>query len=320
MGRAIGVDLGGTKIAAGVVDARGKILRHETVPYRVGDADAVVERFRELVSSLDVHDPVGVGIGAAGLIDFANGRYLYGPNTGLPTFDLADRLSKVLGLPVRLDNDANCAAWAEHRFGSGRGTRHFLAVTLGTGIGGGIVIDGKPYRGAHGVAGEIGHMLVDPEGPVCGCGRRGCWEVLASGLALTRTVREELILEQASALWERTGGDPTKVDGPMVTECARAGDPFARRSVDRLATWVGWGLASLVNILEPERIAIGGGLARDWDLLAERAITAMTERAEAPEHRTLPDVVAAELGPEAGIVGAALLVLDGEGGLYGDTP
>lgn len=302
MTEAVGVDFGGTKIAAGVVDDSGQVLRRART---ASDPDKLCDQIVELVGELDASAVGGVGIGAAGIVDHAAGRYLYGPNTGLEDLDLVRELSERLGCAVALDNDANCAAWGEHRFGVGRGTQHFVCVTLGTGIGGGFVLQGRPYRGAHGGAAEIGHMLVDPEGPPCGCGRRGCWEQYASGMALERLAAKELPTQPQSALRSEE-----KVTGERVSAAARAGDAFARDLVERTARWVGWGLASLVNILEPERVAVAGGLADDWDLFEATAKAAMHERVEASDARPMPPVVRAELGADAGIVGAALLVLD----------
>lgn len=308
MTTAVGVDIGGTKIAAGVVDAGGRVTEREELPSDVHEPQALLDQIIQLVRQLSSNEIVGVGIGAAGLIAFDSGRYLYGPNTGLRDLDLASMISSQIGLTVRLDNDANCAAWAEHRFGAGRGTKHFLCVTLGTGIGGGFVFDGRPYRGAHGGAAEIGHMLVDPDGPLCGCGRRGCWEQYASGLALERMAREALRFQPDHVLHAHLSRG--EITGPAITAAARGGDALAKGVIDEMARWVGWGFASLVNLLEPERIAVGGGIAREWDILQETALRAMSDRTEATDHRRLPDVVPASLGPDAGIVGAALLLLD----------
>lgn len=305
---AVGVDLGGTKIAAGIVDATGRVLERAELPSDIDEPDSVAGQVGELVSKLDASSVVGLGIGAAGIVDHATGHYLYGPNTGLREVQLDALIADAVGLDVRVDNDANCAAWAEHRFGIGRGTRHFLCVTLGTGIGGGLVLDGRPYRGAHGGAAEIGHMIVDPDGPMCGCGRRGCWEQFASGLALERTALVELSAHPDSSL--RNELHAGRVRGRAITDAARNGDPFATELVDNMARWVGWGLGSLVNVLDPERIAIAGGIAEDWDLFEAVALDGMRDRVEASERRPLPGVHRAELGPDAGIVGAALLVLD----------
>jgi glucokinase len=304
--RAIGVDLGGTKIAAGIVDEAGTITARHEMPSDLDDATSVARQIAELVRALGPGDGLGIGIGAAGIVDFSTGYYTFGPNTGLHDIGLAGIVAKETGVTVRVDNDANCAAWAEHRFGVGRGTSNFMCVTLGTGIGGGLVIDGRPYRGAHGGAAEIGHMLIDPDGPPCGCGRRGCWEQYASGLAMERVAREEIGAHPESSL---SAAQPLR--GPAITLAARDGDAFAKQIVDETATWVGWGLGSLVNVLEPECIAIAGGIVRDWDLFAERAHDAMLERMESSSRRPVPKLLAASLGADAGIVGGALLVLDG---------
>jgi glucokinase len=304
---AIGVDLCGTKIAAGVVDEQGKILAREELKSDITDFDGVRGQIGELVRALGAEGVSGLGIGAAGIVDHKTGHYLYGPNTGLRDVDMAASVSDEVHLPVWLDNDANCAAWAEHRFGCGVGTQHFLCVTLGTGIGGGLVIGGKPYRGTHGGAAEIGHMLVDPNGPLCGCGQRGCWEQFASGLALERTAREEMNQHPGTVLHEAPDG---RVHGKSVTDAARNGDEFAIELVERMARWIGWGFASLANILEPERIAVAGGVVRDWDVFEKVALDAMRDRIEASDRRPLPDVKPAALGPDAGIVGAALLVFE----------
>lgn len=305
---AIGVDLGGTKIAAGVVDGEGKLLERAELPSDIDDSAAVVAQIAELVSRLSVEGVTGVGIGAAGIVDHRTGHYFYGPNTGLRDFDLARVASDAVRLPVKIDNDANCAAWAEHRFGVGRGCRDFICVTLGTGIGGGFVFGGKPYRGAHGGAAEIGHMVVDPDGPLCGCGRHGCWEQSASGLALERMALEGIGDHPESKLTEHFHAG--RIRGQAITLAAREGDAFAQNLIDTLAYWIGLGLGSLVNILEPQRIAIAGGIVRDWDLFAAGAATAMLEQMEADNRRPHPELLGAELGSDAGIVGAGLLVLE----------
>jgi glucokinase len=304
---AIGVDIGGTKIAAGVVDADGKLGPRAELPSDIDDAPSVVAQIAELAGRLRASDIAGIGVGAAGIVDHETGRYLYGPNTGLRDFDLAAMAADATGLPVTIDNDANCAAWAEHRFGVGEGCRDFMCVTLGTGIGGGFVFAGRPYRGAHGGAAEIGHMIVDPDGPLCGCGRFGCWEQFASGMALERMALEGIGEHPDSVLADDLQAG--RIRGQAVTRAARDGDAFARALVGELARWIGVGLGSLVNVLEPQRIAIAGGLVRDWDLFADTARDAMLEQMEADTSRPHPQLLAAELGADAGVVGAAALVL-----------
>lgn len=306
MRTAIGVDLGGTKIAAGLVDEAGRILERAQVPTS-GDQESILEALSGVAEKLGASSTEGVGVGAAGMVNFETGYYLYAPNVAMGDVDLAEVISKATGCRVVVDNDANVACWGEHRFGAGRGTRHFLMVTLGTGIGGGLVVDGKPFRGAHGGAGEIGHMLVDAGGPVCGCGARGCWEAVASGTALTRMAAEQL--RPGSSVYELAGGNPQDVDGRMVTDAAREGDEFALELCRELGRWIGLGIASLINILEPEKVAIAGGLSEDWDLFSQASREAVAFQAEAASQRQMPAVVRAQLGPEAGIVGAASLVL-----------
>lgn len=289
-------------MAAAVVGDDGVVRERAEIPADIGTWEKLSAALTGLLASLDTKDVVGIGVGAAGLVDYGTGRYLYGPNTGLRDLDLRDRLTKRFGIEVRMDNDANCAAWAEHRWGAGRGAEHFLCVTLGTGIGGGFVLAGRPYRGASGGAAEIGHMLVDPDGPACGCGRRGCWEQFASGQALERWARTEVKDHPASAL-----ADAASIRGPVVSAAAREGDAFARELLHRLGRWVGWGLGSLVNIFEPERIAISGGLVEAWDLFGPAAVASMQDQIEALHYRSAPEVLPATLGNDAGVVGAASL-------------
>ncbi|MEX2540069.1 MAG: ROK family protein [Actinomycetota bacterium] len=309
MRTAVGVDLGGTKIAAGIVDLEGKILNRAELPSDIDDPNGIRDQIADLVDTLAPTNALGLGIGAAGIVNFATGYYLFGPNTGLRDVELARVVEDKVDLPVRLDNDANCAAWAEYRFGVGRGTRDFICVTLGTGIGGGFVLDGRPYRGAHGAAAEIGHMIVDPNGPICGCGRPGCWEQFASGLALERSARDGLAAHPESALSSQVVNG--RISGRAITEAARDGDAFALGLVEQMARWIGWGFGSLVNIIEPERIAVAGGIVREWDFLGPLALAAMRERIEAGARRPEPEVLPATLGPDAGIVGAAWLILGG---------
>jgi glucokinase len=206
---------------------------------------------------------------------------------------LRDVLERRLGLPVVVDNDANTTARAEMRFGAGRGCTEALCVTLGTGIGGAVVVRGEVVRGSQGLAGEFGHMQVVPDGLPCECGQRGCWEQYSSGRAIARVGRAN-------------GG----LDGPAVTAAARAGERWALEAFDEVGTWLGVGLAGLVSALDPQLIIIGGGLSEAGDLLLEPARTALSGRLPGRGFRTEPRVVAAELGPDAGFIGAAMLARD----------
>lgn len=252
--------------------------------------------------------PAAVGVGAAGMVDFAAGTMAFAPNLPLRDVPIRDLVAERSGLPCVVDNDANAAAWAEYRMGAGRGSRHMLLVTVGTGIGGGIVWDDVLYRGSHGFAAEIGHVIVEPNGPPCGCGNLGCWEQVASGRALDRLGREEAGRHPEGAVASLAGGGA--VTGVHVTDAAKAGDPAAIRIVEEVGRRLGQGLAGLVNILDPDLIVIGGGVAEEGDLILGPARRAMGQAVEAPEHRPKVPVVPAALGNDAGAIGAAVLALD----------
>jgi glucokinase len=209
---------------------------------------------------------------------------------------------------VRADNDATCAAWAEHQLGAAAGTDTALLVTLGTGIGGGLVVDGLLVRGANGFAGEVGHMVVDDGGIPCPCGRQGCWERYASGSALDREARDLVASGAGRRLVELAGGDPGRVTGVHVTAAAAEGDPDAVALIDRFADWFALGLANLIHVIDPSRCVIGGGLVGAGEVVLGPIRKAVSEaRLVAPEHRPPIEVVPAILGPQAGAIGAALL-------------
>ncbi|MCU1497130.1 MAG: glk [Acidimicrobiales bacterium] len=310
VGLVCGLDLGGTKLLGLVADPRSDApLILEKVPTPSG-ADAVVESLvdlaRELIGRVD-GEVVAVGLGAPGLVD-RSGTLRYGPNLpGVVNLPLARMLSERLGLPAVVDNDATCAAWGEHEKGAARGANHSVTVTLGTGIGAGITVKGEVLRGAHGFAGEPGHMVVDPSGPLCPCGRRGCWERYASGSGLGRLAREAAVAGVAARVVELAGGDPEAVRGEHVTAAAAEGDDEALAVVRRFAWWVALGVANLVNILDSEIVVIGGGLAEAGDLLLDPIRTAYDELVMGARHREPVPIVQAQLGERAGAWGAALL-------------
>lgn len=224
------------------------------------------------------------------------------------------RLAERWQVPVLLDNDANCAARAEAAYGAAVGARDALVVTLGTGIGGAVVLDGELHRGRNGMAGEFGHMQVVPDGRDCECGRRGCWEQYSSGNALVRHARAALAEPGAAGpLLDLAEGDPALVDGPMVTEAARAGDAVALAAFASVGGWLGTGLANLVAALDPEVVVVGGGVSAADDLLLEPARRALTSSLVGAEDRVVPPVLRAAHGPEAGAVGAASMVRDALG-------
>jgi glucokinase len=303
----VGVDIGGTKVLAGVVDEQGTVVDRVllSTPDRSKTPDVVEDTIVEAVNRLSQdHEVAAVGVGAAGFVDRDGAVVTFAPHLSWRNEPLRDALEDRLHVPVLLDNDANTTAWAEMRFGAVRGYRNLLCVTLGTGIGGAVVVDGRVFRGAHGMAGEFGHMQVVPGGHPCECGGTGCWEQYSSGNALVRFARGR-IGQQPTQLEELCGGDPSKLTGPMVTEAATAGDDAALQAFASVADWLGVGLANLVAAYDPEIVVVGGGLSAAGDLLLEPARRAMRSSLVGAEHRTAPPVVRAALGPEAGAIGAA---------------
>jgi glucokinase len=309
-GEAVGVDVGGSKIAAVRVDADGEVHARHVLPTPADDTQAILETMVAAVREVLTPDVRGVGVGAAGLVEVGTGRLTFAPNLAWRNVPLAEHVWDTLGLPALADNDNNAAAWGEFRRGAGAGARHLLFVGVGTGIGGGIVVDGALLRGAHGFAAEVGHIVVEPDGPLCGCGNHGCWEQVASGHALTRAGREAARQHPRSMIARLCGGDPGAVTGPLVTDAARAGDPVARGILARVGERLGVGLAGLANVLDPDAIVVGGGVSAAGDHLLEPARHAFAQAFEAPAHRPPVPIRQAELGNDAGAIGAALLAIE----------
>jgi glucokinase len=309
-----GLDLGGTKILGRVLDpAEPRVPLAEVRLDTPRGATAILGGLAEAVARLDRDAPgpvVAVGVGAAGQVDL-EGTLRYAPNLpGVVELPVAAELTPLVGRPVVVDNDANAATVAEHRLGAATGADTAVLVTLGTGIGAGLIVDGRLYRGAGGMAGEPGHMVVDPGGPPCPCGRRGCWERFASGSGLGRLARDAAGAGAADRVVELAGGDAEAVRGEHVTRAAREGDPDAVEVLRQFAWWVALGVANLVNVLDPEIVVIGGGLAEAGDLLLDPVRQAYTGLVLAPGHRPPVRLATALLGAEAGAVGAALLAAD----------
>jgi glucokinase len=307
---AVGIDVGGTKIAAMRVDREGGILARETIATPAEDMVATLDAMVDVAKTVMASDVVAVGVGAAGLVSFATGMLAFAPNLAWRDAPITDHVGRALGLPTVTDNDANVAAWAEYRLGAGRGSTDMLLVTVGTGIGGGIVAGGALFRGAHGFAAEIGHIIVEPGGPLCGCGNHGCWEQVASGHAITRAGRDAAHQYPNSIIARLAGRDPAKVTGPVVTEAAEQGDQLARGILAEVGRRLGEGIAGLVNVLDPDVVVVGGGAVAAGDLLLEPARAGFAEAVEAVEYRPEVPVVPAALGNDAGAVGAAILALE----------
>jgi len=308
-GEAIGIDVGGTKINALRVARGGTILARSGASTPADDSERTLATTIRLASELRTPGVLAVGVGAAGLVDAADGVLRFAPNLAWREMTIAARMRDSLGLPCQVDNDANAAAYGEYRFGAGRGYRHMLLVAVGTGIGGGIVSDGRLFRGAHGFAAEIGHIIVEPDGPLCGCGNRGCWEQVAAGRAIDR-MGKQAAREHDSILRSLAGGDPEGVTGRLVTEAAGRDDAIARGIFAEVGRRLGQGIAGLVNVLDPQVVVVGGGAMEAGGLLLDPARAAFDEAVEGLEHRPRVPIVAAELGNDAGAVGAATLALD----------
>lgn len=294
----IGVDVGGTKVLAVELGDGPAVNATARVPMPGRDASesAVESAVAAAVAEVAGHRRVrAVGVAAAGLVDATRERVRFAAH--LPWRDAAvrDRLADRWGVPVALDNDANCAAYAEVTAGAAHGADTAIVITLGTGIGGAVVLGGRVVRGANGMAGEFGHVQVVPDGLLCECGLRGCWEQYCSGRALERVMRVAV---------------GSHLDGPEISQRALAGDRAARGAFDAIGTWLGVGIAGLVSAFDPERVVVGGGVSAGGDLLFEPARAALASSLQAAAHREVPSVVPARFGPEAGALGAALLAHD----------
>jgi glucokinase len=307
--RAVGIDIGGTKIAALRVTSDGDIETITVIPTPATDQDAALPAIEAAANAVIDDSVVGIGVGMAGLVDVRRGVLLETPNLVWRNLPLAEGLRAAFGLPVTVDNDATAAAWAESRLGASRGYDDSLFVGVGTGIGGGIVSGGRLVRGAHGLAGEVGHMIVEPDGPRCGCGNRGCWEQVASGLAISRAARRAVVEWPGSPLARLAGGDPERATGELVTEAARAGDEVALAILAEVGRRLGEGVAGLVNVLDPEVVVIGGGVGESGDLVLMPIREAFAASVEGVEVRPPVPIEPAALGNDAGGIGAALLAL-----------
>jgi glucokinase len=305
---ACGIDVGGTKIAGGVVDDTGTIIEELRVESPATDEDAIEQAIETLVTELRTrHDIAAVGVGVAGYIDRARSVVMFAANMAVRHLDLKADLQRRLDLPVFIENDANAAAWGEFQFGAGHDVEELLLVTVGTGIGGGVVLDGELYRGAFGVGAEIGHLRVVPDGLQCGCGNRGCFEMYASGKALVRRARTAASADpQAAAdLLARAGGDPARISGPLITAAAREGDAFALAQLAELGRWLGEGIASITAVLDPALVVIGGGVSAADDLLLGPIRQGFAAQRPGHGRRPMLEIRKAELGNRAGLIGAA---------------
>jgi glucokinase len=306
---AIGLDVGGTKIAGAVVDGTGAVLAEIVEPTpEQSDAAAVTAVLLDMIERLRRDsDVAAIGVGAAGIVEWPAGKMLWAPNNAYRDWPVREQLEKATGLPVVVDNDANVAALAEARLGEPY--PDMVLVTVGTGIGGGLVMNGDIYRGRTGLAAELGHIILNPDGPRCGCGNHGCFEAYASGTALTRMGRDAAT-DDPDGLIARLGAATGEITGQTVTTAARQGDPTATALFARLGRWLGVGIASLANIFEVDAVVVGGGLVETGEMLLAPARAAARKFAYAPTARGIAPVLPATFGGDAGKIGAALLALD----------
>ena len=304
----IGLDIGGTKLRGCVIDSNGLVLARGRKDTPAQDPGAIVSESADLIRDLSFEREIdAVGVACAAFVDRTGSTVLFAPNLAWRDLPFRALLETALGLPVIIENDANAAAWGEFRFGAAVGTSDMMLVTVGTGIGGGVVTNGVLLRGAFGIAAELGHMRVVPGGIRCGCGNRGCWEQYASGTALVREARELVVsgTPHAARLNELCAGDPDRLTGPDVTRAAAEGDPAAVELLSDLGTWIGEGAASVTAILDPDLIVLGGGVAEVGGLLIDPAVAAFRRHLTGRGHRPEARFVLASLGNDAGMIGAA---------------
>ncbi|HZJ27311.1 MAG TPA: ROK family protein [Acidimicrobiia bacterium] len=303
----IGLDIGGTNLRAAVVDRDGVVLTHRR-EVSAGAWEPMRGHILEVIAALRAeHDVAAVGIGAAGLVD-RDGVIRYAPNVpGFLNTPVRSEIEEAIGLPTIVENDANAAAWGELTHGAARGADDALIITLGTGVGGGIVSGGRLLRGANSFGGEIGHFTVDVDGPMCACGEPGHWEALASGTALGRMARDAAAAGTAPAVLAAAGGRVDAVTGIHVSDAARHGAPDALALVTRYAEYVALGLIGLANILDPEIVVVSGGLIAEGEMLLGPVRSSFADRIEGTAYRPTPPIVVAELGDTAGTVGAAMI-------------
>ncbi|MEL6891473.1 MAG: ROK family protein [Actinomycetota bacterium] len=305
--RRVGIDVGGTKALGVALDVDGRVVAEDKRPTPRGDdsLEPLIDTLVALATDLGYDGSLGVGV--PGLVT-RDGVLRAAPNLdGVADFEVGPILGRRLGTPVAVDNDATCATVAEWQLGAAQGTENMVLVTLGTGIGGGLVANGAVQRGMNGFAGEYGHMVVDPHGPRCPCGRRGCWERYASGSGLAMLAREAATGHRLRAVVDHAGGDPQNVRGEHVMAAALDGDVDAKAVIDDFGRWVALGLSNLTNAFDPEMFVLGGGLAAGAELYLEPIARWYRELLYQPHLRPLPRIEFAEWGPLAGAVGAALL-------------
>ncbi|MFA6735467.1 ROK family glucokinase [Candidatus Nomurabacteria bacterium] len=313
----IGIDLGGTNIAAGVVDGTGRIVSKYNVPTNprrhyteiIADMAFAAEKACE-ISGISPSDTEGIGIGSPGTVDSANGIVIYTNNINFDNTPMRDEMQKHIDLPVFISNDANCAALGETAdTGAAKGLKNVILITLGTGLGGGIIIDGKIYEGEHGAGAELGHTVISVDGPQCTCGRRGCWECYSSATGLIRMTSEALARSKSTLMWDMIGHDITRISGRTAFEASRKNDPLALKVVYDYIRYLSEGIVNMMNIFRPEVFLIGGGICNEGDYLFIPLREFVAQSLYGGNRVPTPPIMKAKLGNEAGIIGASMLAL-----------
>lgn len=310
----IGVDLGGTNIAVGVISEDLKLVGRGVVKTNcprpaaeIFDDIAVAVNLAIKDAGISINDVVSVGVGTPGTVNKDNGYIEFANNLDFNQVPAKEMLEERIGKPVYLDNDANCAALGEAVAGVGKGSKNFVAVTLGTGVGSGIIIDGKIVNGANFAGGEMGHMVICLDGVQCNCGRKGCWESYASATALIRQTKDAMKENKETAMWKIAGGDINNVNGRTAFDAMRAGDALGQQIVDNYVKYVSVGIVNIINALQPEFICLGGGVANEKETLLV-PVRKLVDAERYSRYSTMQTkIVSAELGNDAGIFGAALL-------------
>ncbi len=310
----LGIDLGGTNIVAGVVDEEFNILskaKRKTAMPRSAQliADDMVAAAKEAVerAGKNLSDITSVGVGTPGAVNSENGVVAYSCNLGFDNTDLAALIKERINLPVYIENDANAAAYGEYVAGAGKGTKDFVAVTIGTGVGGGIILNGKIHSGINGAGGEIGHMVIQNGGEICSCGRNGCFEAYASATALARQTKQAMIRYPESKMWEICGNNINAVDGLTAFDGMRTGDSAAKGVVAAYMNYLAIGIANIINIFQPEVICIGGGISHEKETLTNPIKDIVSGENYARNMSVKTEIKTALLGNDAGIIGAAFL-------------
>lgn len=310
----IGVDLGGTNIATGILDENNKIIGRGKVKTRAPrPAAEIFDSIKESVemaiadAGISIDDVKSIGIGTPGSVNKATGEIEFSNNLQFNNVPAKEMLEARLKKPVFLENDANCAALGEAVAGCGNGVKDFVAVTLGTGVGSGIIIDGKIIRGSNYCGGEMGHMVINVDGIQCNCGRKGCWEKYASATALVSQAVEAMQNNKTSLLWKTCDGDLNKVEGKTIFDALDLGDATAKEVIDRYLYYVSVGIANIINAIQPEIICVGGGISGQGEKILRPIRAHITEERYSIHSTKQTIILPAKLGNDAGIIGAALL-------------